>query len=86
MQLIGKSNWVRLLSLPLILSVTSGCATVSTAPVNSYCAIAKPISYDAKRDTAETVKEIEAHNGVFVCVCEQDCPRNLSSTKRKKLI
>jgi hypothetical protein len=72
---------VRLPSLCLILSVTSGCVTDLTAPADSYCAIAKPISYDATRDTAETVKEIEAHNSVFVCVCENDCPRNLSSVK-----
>ncbi len=72
---IVKSNWVRLLSVSLTLSVTSGCATVSTVPVNSYCAIAKPISYDATKDTSETVKEIEAHNGVFICVCEADCPK-----------
>ena len=74
---IVKSNWARLLSASLILSATSGCATVSTVPVNSYCAIAKPISYDAKQDTAETVKEIETHNSVFVCLCEQDCPKGL---------
>lgn len=72
---IVKSNWARLLSTSLILSVTSGCATVSTVPVNSYCAIAKPISYDATKDTSETVKEIEAHNSVFICVCEADCPK-----------
>jgi uncharacterized protein YceK len=71
----GKSSWVRLLSVSLTLSVTSGCATVSTVPVNSYCVIAKPISYDATKDTSETVKEIEAHNSVFICVCEADCPK-----------
>jgi len=74
---IVKLNWARLLSSFLILSATSGCATVSTAPVNSYCAIAKPISYDATKDTVETVKEVETHNSVFVCLCEQDCPKGL---------
>ncbi len=60
----------------LILSATSGCATVSTAPavVSDYCRIATPISYDATSDTAETVVEIEAHNSKWVCVCENDCP------------
>jgi uncharacterized protein YceK len=55
----------------------SGCATALTvpAPVNSYCAIAKPISYDSKADSAETVKEIEAHNSKWACVCDNDCPR-----------
>jgi hypothetical protein len=74
---IVKSNWARLLSASLILSALSGCATVSTVPVNSYCAIAKPISYDAAQDTTETVKEVEIHNSVFVCLCEQDCPKGL---------
>jgi hypothetical protein len=74
---IVKSNWVKLLSASLILSALSGCATVSTVPVNSYCAIAKPISYDATQDTAETVKEVEIHNSVFVCLCGQDCPKGL---------
>ena len=59
----------------LILSVTSGCVTGSTALVGDYCRIAKPISYDSKADTAETVKEIEAHNSKWSCVCNADCPR-----------
>jgi uncharacterized protein YceK len=67
----------KLLLASLILSVTNGCATVSTeaVPLNSYCAIAKPITYDATKDTPETVAEVELHNGVFVCLCEQDCPK-----------
>ena len=75
MLLIGKSNLAKLLLMFPILTALSGCATVSTVPVNSYCAIAKPISYDAKQDTPETVAEVELHNGVFVCLCEQDCPK-----------
>ena len=74
---IVKSNWARLPLSLLTLFVLGGCATVSTAPVNSYCAIAKPITYDAKQDTVETVKEVETHNSVFVCLCEQDCPKGL---------
>jgi uncharacterized protein YceK len=72
---------VKLPLLFLILSATSGCATVSTVPVNSYCAIAKPISYDATQDTPETVKEVEAHNSRFICLCEQDCPATAPDTK-----
>jgi len=77
MKLTGKSNLAKLLSASLILSVTSGCATVSTeaVPLNSYCAIAKPITYDATQDTPETVTEIEAHNSAFICICEADCPK-----------
>jgi len=53
----------------------SGCATDLTVPVSSYCAISKTISYDVTKDTLDTIAEIEAHNSVFVCVCEADCPR-----------
>ena len=75
MKLTGKSNLALLLLAFPILSATNGCATVSTVPVNSYCAIAKPISYDATQDTSETVTEIEAHNSAFICICEADCPK-----------
>ena len=74
---MSKLHWAKLLSLFLILSALSACATVSTeaVPLNSYCAIAKPITYDATKDTPETVAEVELHNGVFTCLCEQDCPK-----------
>ncbi len=73
-----RLNWVKLPLIFLTLSVTSGCATdlTETAPTNSYCEIAKPISYDSAKDTAETVKLIEAHNSKFVCICENDCPNS----------
>jgi hypothetical protein len=63
--------------VPLILFGTSGCALVSTPPpvvVSDYCQVAKPIGYDSARDSAGTVKAIEAHNSRWVCLCEQDCP------------
>ena len=77
MRLTDKSNLVKLPLLFLILNAMSGCVTGSTeaVPLNSYCAIAKPITYDATKDTPETVAEVELHNGVFVCLCEQDCPK-----------
>jgi hypothetical protein len=59
----------------LILSATSGCVTGSTALVGDYCRIAKPISYDSRADTADTVKAVEAHNSQWACVCDGDCPR-----------
>ena len=70
-------TWPRLKPLLLltILSATSGCVTGSTALVGDYCRIAKPISYDSKADSAETVKEIETHNSKWACVCDGDCPR-----------
>jgi hypothetical protein len=65
----------------LILSATSGCVTGSTAVVGDYCRIAKPIGYDSKKDTAETVAEIEQHNSKWVCVCENDCPQKPDATQ-----
>jgi hypothetical protein len=58
------------------LSVTSACAHVSTPPpaTNSYCAIAKPIFYDSRVDSARTVKQVEEHNSVWACLCDSDCP------------
>ncbi len=76
-----RSNWARRLSLCLTLCAMSGCATVSTAPLDSYCAIARPISYDTTRDTAETVAAIEIHNSQWVCLCELDCPAGKSLQK-----
>jgi len=73
---IAKSNWVKLLPLFLILSVTSACVAGSTGIVtpSEYCRIARPIFYDGKADTAGTVDQIERHNSQFVCLCENDCP------------
>ena len=83
MRLTDRSNWLKLPLLCLTLSVTSACVTGSTGGVqsNSYCAIAKPITYDAAKDTPETVAEVEAHNSRFICVCEQDCPANAPNTR-----
>ncbi len=69
------SKLKRLWLLP-ILCATSACVSGSTAPlvVSDYCRIAKPIGYDSKADSAETVKAIELHNSAWLCVCEKDCP------------
>lgn len=76
-------NKLKKLSLLLILFAMSGCVTASTAPavISDYCRIAKPISYDSVKDTAETIAEIEAHNSKYVCVCERDCPSSANSVK-----
>lgn len=71
-----KPLWT--LTIPLVLT---GCVTGSTAIVGDYCRIAKPIGYDSKTDSSETVKEIEAHNSKWVCVCESDCPATAPDTK-----
>ena len=77
MNLTGRLSWAMPLSALLILSATSGCGIASTAPavVSDYCAIAKPVSYDSLRDTAETVAQIERENSKWACVCERDCPK-----------
>lgn len=64
-----------------ILFVTSACVSGSTAPlvVSDYCRIAKPIGYDSRVDSAETIRAIEAHNSAWVCVCESDCPASKPS-------
>ena len=65
---------LRLLWTLTTLLVLTGCVTGSTAIVGDYCRIAKPIGYDSKVDSPETVRDIEAHNSKWVCVCENDCP------------
>ena len=69
-------NKLKPLWLLPILCATSACVSGSTAPlvVSDYCRIAKPIGYDSKADSAETVRAIELHNSAWLCVCEKDCP------------
>lgn len=73
------SSKLKTLCASLILLAMSACAAGLTAPepgaVSDYCRIARPISYDASKDTPETVRQVEAHNSQYVCVCENDCPR-----------
>ncbi len=71
-----KPLWT--LTIPLVLT---GCVTGSTALVGDYCRIAKPIGYDSRTDTAETVKAIETHNSTWVCLCESDCPASTANTR-----
>ena len=78
----GKLTWRSTPLLLLTLTATSGCVHGSTTPpANSYCAIAQPIRYDSRADSAATVARIEAHNSTWVCLCEADCPAIGSSTK-----
>ncbi len=78
MRMLPKLKPLWTLTIPLVLT---GCVTSSTALVGDYCRIAKPISYDSKTDTAETVKAIETHNSTWVCLCESDCPASTANTK-----
>jgi len=72
MQMLPRQRSLWTLTTLLVLT---GCVTDSTALVGDYCRIAKPIGYDSRADTAETVKEIEAHNSKWACVCDRDCPK-----------
>lgn len=68
-------NKLKPLWLLPILCATSACVNGSIAPpVSDYCRIAKPIGYDSRADSAETVKAIELHNSAWACVCDRDCP------------
>ena len=76
MKLNVNVTWrTALLSWMILIGVTA-CASVSTPPqmANQYCAVAAPIRYDSRLDRPETVAQIEKHNSVWVCLCEQDCP------------
>ncbi len=78
-----RSHLLLLFSLSVILLVMSGCAHGLTAatPLNSYCAIARAITYARDMDTALTVAQIEAHNSQWACLCEKDCPATSPDTK-----
>ena len=72
----GNLIWRSTLLGLTILSVTSGCVHGSTPPpaTNSYCLLTSPIHYDSRIDRPATVAQIEVHNSVWLCLCEQDCP------------
>ena len=80
MQMLPRLKPLWTLTIPLVLT---GCVTGSTALVGDYCRIAKPISYDSKTDTAETVAQVEAHNSKWACVCgvPPDCPASTANTR-----
>lgn len=66
-----------LLSPVLILFALNGCAPSTidhVTAISDYCRIAKPITYDGIIDTPATVRQVEAHNSVYECVCRKDCP------------
>ena len=78
-----RSHLLLLFSLSVILLAMSGCAHGLTAatPLNSYCAIARPITYDRLYDTNLTVAQLEAHNSQWACLCEKDCPATVVDTR-----
>lgn len=61
------------------LLAATGCASGSTAietgkGTPAACDMFQPIRASS-RDTAETQRQIDAHNSVWVCLCEKDCPK-----------
>ena len=62
--------------IPLAVLGLSGCATGSaaTAGLDPFCLQDGPIPYDSGI-AADTEAAIERHNRVWVCMCEQDCPK-----------
>lgn len=39
------------------------------------CKRVSPITYDSRRDTPDTVRQIERFNSVYECLCNKDCPK-----------
>ncbi len=50
------------------LIVAVGCQTTTTPTFGTECSTFKPISY-SRLDTAETRKQVEAHNAVYKAIC-----------------
>lgn len=66
-----------LLSIAILSSILSGCAILTRLneppkptydPVPAMCEIFVPIKWN-KADTDETLKQIKAHNGVWLQLC-----------------
>ena len=72
----SKRSWsaIRVLAALGLLVSTIGCGAISTKTpptetVADLCVIAKPISYSASGDTAETVEQVRSHNAAWCEVC-----------------
>lgn len=52
----------------LILSIAGGCANVS--PVRDYCLLYEPV-YTSSVDTAETLRQTDRNNVVWLALCAQ---------------
>lgn len=51
----------------LAMLLLAGCAT-NRAPVNTFCLVAKPITWSAK-DSDGTIAEVKSHNAVGKELC-----------------
>lgn len=60
---------MRWLLLVIAVVALEGCATNRPAPVNTFCTIAKPITW-ATSDTDPTIAEVKEHNAVGAELCQ----------------
>ena len=58
--------------LVAMLSVTACTTTATTVTTDSQCLIFRPITYSAKADTKETVRQVREHNAVYGALCEDE--------------
>lgn len=58
---------MRVLAIIITAGLLAGC---NQATINAYCQLAKPITYNKKKDTTKTVRQIVAHNRVWL---SQNC-------------
>jgi len=58
---------MRIFAIIIAAVFLTGC---NHATINAYCQLAKPITYNKKKDTQKTVRQIVAHNRVWI---SQNC-------------
>ena len=64
-----------ILPLGLMLIGLTACATDSATPsTDPFCVQDGPIYFDQSAVSDSTAAQIDRHNGVWVCLCENDCP------------
>lgn len=66
-------------ALALALTALTACAGGPSGPrqtvtTGEWCQLDEPLSYSASEDTAQTVKEIIAHNEAWCEVCDDQHP------------
>lgn len=58
-----------------LLTAVAGCAILTSSPVPKYspipliCEVFVPITFDREKDTEDTIRQIKAHNAVWVDLC-----------------
>lgn len=54
---------MRIFAIIIAAGFLAGCQQTT---INAFCQLAKPITYNKKKDTAKTVRQIVAHNRVWI--------------------